>query len=32
LVVDVFFNEAATNQFIEALLERQKAGGDRAER
>jgi hypothetical protein len=32
LVVDVFFNEAATNQFIEALLQRQKAGGDRAER
>jgi len=32
LVVDVFFNEPATIQFIDVLMHRQKAGGDRAER
>ena len=32
LVVDVFFNEQATIQFIDVLMHRQKAGGDRAER
>jgi hypothetical protein len=32
LIVDVFFNETATIQFIDALMHRQKAGGDRAEK
>jgi hypothetical protein len=32
LVVDVFFNEQATIQFIDVLMHRQKAGGERAER
>jgi hypothetical protein len=30
LIVDVFFNESATFGFIDALMQREKAGGDRA--
>jgi len=30
LIVDVFFNESATFGFIDALIQREKAGGDRA--
>jgi hypothetical protein len=32
LIVDVFFNEAGTIQFVDALMQRGKAGGDRAEK
>ena len=30
IIVDVIFNEQATNEFVDALVQRQKAGGDRA--
>jgi hypothetical protein len=30
IIVDVIFNEAATIEFVNALLQREKAGGDRA--
>jgi hypothetical protein len=32
IIVDVFFNEQASNQFIDALMHRQQAGGERAEK
>lgn len=32
IIVDVIFNEPATIQFVDALVQREKAGGDRAAR